>query len=109
MKSIFGVVILVAISGAAQAQGVTNTEIIRLRALYQDLASRAADIAARVGPNHLAVVKVRERMDDLRKQILGRGAPNWGGRRPKGFKIVEILQDRIVATRDVLNRLNSLT
>ena len=69
MKSIFGVVILVAISGAAQAQGVTNTEIIRLRALYQDLASRAADIAARVGPNHLAVVKVRERMDDLRKQI----------------------------------------
>jgi len=69
MKSIFGVVILMAISSAAQAQGVTNTEIIRLRAQYQELASRAADIAARVGPNHLAVAKIRERMDDLRKQI----------------------------------------
>src|SRR5215470_12005 len=69
MKSIFGVVILMAISSAAQAQEMTNTKIILLRALYQDLASRAADIEARVGPNHIAVVKVRERMDELRKQI----------------------------------------
>jgi len=69
MKSIFGVVTLMAISSAAQAQGMSNTEIIRLRALYQDLASRAADIEARVGPNHIAVAKVRERMDSLLKQI----------------------------------------
>jgi len=69
MKSIFGVVILMAISSTAQAQGMTDTEIIKLRTQYQDLASRAADIAARVGPNHLAVAKIRERMDALRKQI----------------------------------------
>ena len=70
MKSIFGVVILMmAINSTAQAQGMINTEIIRLRAEYRDLASRAAEWEARMGPNHLAVVKIRERMDDLRKQI----------------------------------------
>jgi len=69
MKSIFGVAILMAINSAAQAQGMINTEIIRLRAQYRDLASRAAEIEARVGPNHIAVAKVRERMDALRKQI----------------------------------------
>ena len=69
MKLIFGVVILMAINSTAQAQGMTNTEITRLRVQYQELAIRAADIEARVGPNHLAVAKIRERMDDLRKQI----------------------------------------
>src|SRR6266705_3562091 len=69
MKSIFGVVILMAINSAALAQGTTNTEITRLRSEYRDLATRAADIEARVGPNHLAVATVRKRMDDLRKQI----------------------------------------
>jgi uncharacterized protein involved in exopolysaccharide biosynthesis len=69
MKSIFGAVILMAINSTALAQGMTNTEITRLRAQYQELASRAVDIEARVGPNHLAVTTVRKRMDDLRKQI----------------------------------------
>jgi uncharacterized lipoprotein NlpE involved in copper resistance len=69
MKSIFGLVILMAINSTAQAQGTTNTEIIRLRAEYQDLASRTAWIEARMGTNHIAVAKIRERMDDLRKQV----------------------------------------
>jgi polysaccharide biosynthesis transport protein len=69
MKSIFGGVILMAISSAVQAQGMTNTEIIRLRAEYQDLASRAAEIEARVGPDHIAATKIRERMENLRKRI----------------------------------------
>ena len=69
MKSIFGAVILMAINCTAQAQGTTNTEIVRLRTEYEDLAARAAEIAARLGPNHLVVAKIRERMDYLRKQI----------------------------------------
>jgi polysaccharide biosynthesis transport protein len=70
MKSIFGaVILLMAINSTAQAQGTTNTEIVRLRAEYQDLARRAAEVEARVGPNHLVVVKIRERMDYLYKQI----------------------------------------
>jgi polysaccharide biosynthesis transport protein len=58
-----------AINSTAQAQGMTNTEITRLRAQYQDLASRTAEFEARMGPNHLIVAKFRERMDALRKQI----------------------------------------
>ena len=69
MISIFGIVILMAINSTAQAQEMINTEVIRLRAQYQDLASRTADIEARVGPDHIAVATVRKRMDDLRKQI----------------------------------------
>jgi len=50
MKSIFGAVILMAINTTAQAQGMTNTEITKLRAEYQDWARRAAEIEARVAP-----------------------------------------------------------
>jgi uncharacterized protein involved in exopolysaccharide biosynthesis len=71
MKSIFGAVILMAINSTAQAQGMTNTEIVRLRTEYQDLAVKAAEVASIVGPNHAVVAKIRERMDYLRKQIQG--------------------------------------
>jgi polysaccharide biosynthesis transport protein len=69
MKSIFGAVIVMAINSSAQAQGTTNTEITGLRAEYQDWARKAAEIEARVGPNHIVVVKLRQRMDELWKQI----------------------------------------
>ena len=48
---------------------LNNSDIIRLRAQYRDLAAKAAEIEARVGPQHLAVVKIRERLEELRTSI----------------------------------------
>src|SRR5205823_1743581 len=48
---------------------LSGTEIVRLRTQYRELASKAAEIEAIVGPNHSAVVKLHERTDDLRKSI----------------------------------------
>lgn len=46
-----------------------NELISKLRAQYLELASRANDIQSRVGPGHLAAVKMRSRMDEVRSAI----------------------------------------
>jgi polysaccharide biosynthesis transport protein len=48
---------------------LTNAEILRLRTQYRELTSRAAEIESIVGPNHSAVLKLRDRIDDLHKSI----------------------------------------
>src|SRR5262249_12062256 len=48
---------------------LTNTELVRLRSQYRELSSKAAEIESIVGPQHIAVVKLRERSDELRKLI----------------------------------------
>jgi polysaccharide biosynthesis transport protein len=57
--------------------GADNTSIIpdndlitRLRAQLSDLSVRAKDIESRVGKNHLAAIKVRNQMADLREAIV---------------------------------------
>jgi succinoglycan biosynthesis transport protein ExoP len=48
---------------------LSNTDISRLRAQYRELASKAAEIESLVGPTHLAVIKYRERMEEVRGAI----------------------------------------
>ena len=44
--------------------------ITRLRGQLSDLSLRANDIESRVGKNHLAAIKVRDQMADLREAIV---------------------------------------
>src|SRR5262249_435505 len=46
-----------------------NELITRLRGQLSDLSMRAKDIESRVGKNHLAAIKVRDQMADLREAI----------------------------------------
>lgn len=49
----------------------TNSPIITmLRQQYLELARREAELSARVGPNHLAVVNIRNRMREYRSSII---------------------------------------
>jgi succinoglycan biosynthesis transport protein ExoP len=57
----------------ARADGINsllnNTDILKLRSEYRDIASKAAELEASVGPGHFSVVKLRKRMDELRKAM----------------------------------------
>ena len=46
-----------------------NTIIVKLRQQYLDLAQHEALLSARLGPNHLAVVNVRNQMREIRRSI----------------------------------------
>src|SRR5207245_901159 len=48
---------------------LSNAELVKLRSQYRELATKVAEIASLVGPQHLAVVKLRERMEELSKLI----------------------------------------
>jgi polysaccharide biosynthesis transport protein len=48
---------------------LNNSDISKLRLQYRELSSKASEIEAIVGPQHIAVVKLRERIEELRKSI----------------------------------------
>jgi polysaccharide biosynthesis transport protein len=48
---------------------LNNPDIAKLRDQYRDVATREAEIEALVGPNHLAVIKLRDRMAELSRSI----------------------------------------
>jgi polysaccharide biosynthesis transport protein len=48
---------------------LNNSDIMKLRAQYRDLAAKAAEIESHVGPRHSAVLRVRERMEEMRGSI----------------------------------------
>jgi len=48
---------------------LNNTDIMRLREQYRSLAAKAKELEAHVGPTHLVVLKLHERMDELHKSI----------------------------------------
>jgi succinoglycan biosynthesis transport protein ExoP len=48
---------------------LTNTDLVRLRAQYRDMETRAAEVESRVGPRHLAFIKIRDRLQALRGEI----------------------------------------
>src|SRR5262249_26290235 len=51
------------------SDSMTNSIIGRLRSQYLDLAANVSEIEARVGPEHGASTKIRERMTELRTLI----------------------------------------
>lgn len=53
------------VPSATVTDALNNSIIVRLRTQYLDLAAKASEIEARVGPGHLAVTKLHERMSEL--------------------------------------------
>jgi succinoglycan biosynthesis transport protein ExoP len=54
---------------ATVPDAINSGVIVSLRSQYRELAARATEIESRVGPEHMAVVKLRERMDALSAAI----------------------------------------
>jgi polysaccharide biosynthesis transport protein len=48
---------------------LSNTDILKLRSQYRDSAAKAAELEASVGSGHIAVIKLRKKLDELRKSI----------------------------------------
>jgi succinoglycan biosynthesis transport protein ExoP len=82
----------------ASALFVTDNELItKLRADLLDLSVRANDIERRVGKDHLAALKVRNRMDEVREAIASeqrRLAASFG----KDYELARAKYDELSAT-----------
>ena len=57
------------IPDASVADALKNETIIKLRGQYVDIAARAAEWTPRYGPNHLAVIRLRSQMQEIRRNI----------------------------------------
>jgi succinoglycan biosynthesis transport protein ExoP len=57
------------IRSATVPDAINSGVIVSLHSQYRELAARATEIESRVGPEHMAVVKLRERMDALSAAI----------------------------------------
>ena len=60
------------IPGATFIDALNNSTILKLRSQYMDLAAKATEIESHVGhvgPSHQAIVKLNERMAELRRSI----------------------------------------
>lgn len=57
------------IPDASVTDALKNDTIIKLRGQYVDIAARAAEWAGRYGPNHLAVIRLRSQMQEIRRNI----------------------------------------
>jgi succinoglycan biosynthesis transport protein ExoP len=65
---------------AAVADVLKNEVVTRLRNQYLDMSAREANLSARYGSDHAAVVNIRNQMEDLRRNIgaeLGRIAASY--------------------------------
>lgn len=87
---------------AASATGgtsfATDNEIItKLRGQLLDLAARANDIEGRVGKDHLAAMKVRSRMEEVREAILNEQR-RISGSFAKDYELARARYDELSAT-----------
>jgi succinoglycan biosynthesis transport protein ExoP len=57
------------IPSATVTDALNNNVITNVRTQYLGLVAKAADLTSRVGPGHVAVVRLHEQMDELRKSI----------------------------------------
>src|SRR5215467_4532226 len=48
---------------------LNNSDIVRLRSQYRELAAKATELESTMGPRHFAVVRLRKKMDELRTSI----------------------------------------
>jgi succinoglycan biosynthesis transport protein ExoP len=51
------------------AFALVNNDLARLRSEHRELALKVADMESRVGPEHVAVIKLQKQLDDLQKSI----------------------------------------
>jgi succinoglycan biosynthesis transport protein ExoP len=74
-ESIMNVLITDSLSNpSAPRQGsisyaLSNSDLVRLRSQYREVTAKATEIESLVGKKHIAVLKLRERIDELRKSI----------------------------------------
>jgi polysaccharide biosynthesis transport protein len=54
---------------ASVADALKNDTIIKLRGQYVDIAAKVAEWAGRYGQNHLAVIRLRSQMQEIRRNI----------------------------------------
>lgn len=59
------------IPDASVTDALKNDTIIKLRGQYVDIAAKAAEFASRYGANHLAVIRLRSQMEEIRRNITG--------------------------------------
>jgi succinoglycan biosynthesis transport protein ExoP len=59
------------IPDASVTDALKNDTIVKLRGQYVDIAAKAAEWAGRYGQNHLAVIRLRSQMQEIRRQITG--------------------------------------
>lgn len=59
------------IPDASVTDALKNDTIIKLRGQYVDIAQKAAEFAGRYGQNHLAVIRLRSQLDEIRRNITG--------------------------------------
>lgn len=57
------------IPDASVTDALKNDTIIKLRGQYVDIAAKAAEFAGRYGANHLAVIRLRSQMLEIRRNI----------------------------------------
>lgn len=57
------------VKGAAPTAAMNNNNLGNLRGQFRELASKAKEIESRVGPDHIVVVKMREKMAEFKKAI----------------------------------------
>jgi succinoglycan biosynthesis transport protein ExoP len=57
------------IPDASVTDALRNETIVKLRGQYVDLAAKAAEFAGRYGANHLAVIRLRSQMLEIRRNI----------------------------------------
>ena len=74
-----------------------NELISRLRTQYLELASRASDIESRVGQGHLAVVKMRSRMAEVRGAIADE-QKRLAGSFTREYELARARYDELAAT-----------
>jgi succinoglycan biosynthesis transport protein ExoP len=56
---------------ASVTDALKNDTIIKLRGQFVDIAAKAAEFAGRYGQNHLAVIRLRSQLDEIRRNITG--------------------------------------
>lgn len=59
------------IPDASVTDALKNDTIIKLRGQYVDIAQKVAEFAGRYGQNHLAVIRLRSQLDEIRRNITG--------------------------------------
>lgn len=59
------------IPDASVTDALKNETIVKLRGQYVDIAQKAAEFAGRYGQNHLAVIRLRSQLSEIRKNITG--------------------------------------
>lgn len=57
------------VPSATVTDALNNSVIVKLRSQYLELSGKASEIESRVGPDHLAVSKLHERMSELQASI----------------------------------------